>query len=108
MSRTGGRGRALCRSRRAPLWIPGDYYVNIVSQILIYAVFALGLNVLVGYAGLVSLGHAGLFGVASYAVAWLVARFRPAPGGALRARRDHGPRRGSRCCRCAPPGSASS
>jgi branched-chain amino acid transport system permease protein len=49
------------------------YYVNIASQILLYAVFALGLSVLVGYAGLVSLGHAGLFGVASYAVAYLLA-----------------------------------
>jgi branched-chain amino acid transport system permease protein len=56
-----------------PLWIGNGYYVNILSQVLIYAVFALGLNVLVGYAGLVSLGHAGLFGVAAYAAAWLVA-----------------------------------
>jgi len=31
-------------------------------------VFALALNVLVGYAGLVSLGHAGLFGIAGYTV----------------------------------------
>jgi len=49
------------------------YYVNIASQILLYAVFALGLNVLVGYAGLVSLGHAGLFGVAAYVDAYLLA-----------------------------------
>ena len=56
-----------------PLWIGNGYYINILSQVLIYAVFALGLNVLVGYAGLVSLGHAGLFGVAAYAAAWLVA-----------------------------------
>ncbi len=56
-----------------PLWIGNNYYVNIASQILIYAVFALGLNVLVGYAGLVSLGHAGLFGVGCYAAAWLLA-----------------------------------
>jgi branched-chain amino acid transport system permease protein len=56
-----------------PYWIGGAYYVNIASQILIYAIFALGLNVLVGYSGLVSLGHAGLFGTASYAAAWLVA-----------------------------------
>ncbi len=55
-----------------PLWLDSNYYVNIASQILIWAVFALALNVLVGWAGLVSLGHAGLFGVASYAAAWLV------------------------------------
>jgi branched-chain amino acid transport system permease protein len=56
-----------------PYAITEIYYVNIASQILLYAVFALGLSVLVGYAGLVSLGHAGLFGVASYAVAYLLA-----------------------------------
>ena len=50
-----------------PLWVGGTYYVNITSQILFYAVFALGVNVLAGYAGLVSLGHAGLFGIAAYA-----------------------------------------
>jgi len=56
-----------------PYAIREVYYVNIASQILLYAIFALGLNILVGYAGLVSLGHAGLFGVASYAVAYLLA-----------------------------------
>jgi branched-chain amino acid transport system permease protein len=52
-----------------PFWAPGAYYVSVATQILIYAVFALGVDVLIGYAGLVSLGHAGLFGLASYAVA---------------------------------------
>jgi len=56
-----------------PYAITEIYYVNIASQILLYAVFALGLSVLVGYGGLVSLGHAALFGVASYAVAYLLA-----------------------------------
>src|SRR5262249_30358284 len=52
-----------------PWWVGGTYYVNVASQILFYAIFALGVNVLAGYAGLVSLGHAGLFGVAAYAAA---------------------------------------
>ena len=56
-----------------PLWMPNVYYVNIASQILFWAIFALGLNVLVGYGGLVSLGHAGLFGVAGYTAALLLA-----------------------------------
>jgi branched-chain amino acid transport system permease protein len=55
-----------------PLWVSGTYYVNIASQILLYAVFALGVNVLAGYAGLVSLGHAGLFGIAAYSGAQLL------------------------------------
>ncbi|HSR77605.1 MAG TPA: branched-chain amino acid ABC transporter permease [Xanthobacteraceae bacterium] len=56
----------------APYWLPGSYYINIATQILIYAVFALAMDVLLGYGGLVSLGHAGLFGIAAYAVAWFV------------------------------------
>src|SRR5262245_49481933 len=55
-----------------PYWMSGTYYVNVSSQILYYAIFALGLNVVVGYGGLVSLGHAGLFGIASYATGYLL------------------------------------
>src|SRR5215467_6848054 len=55
-----------------PLWMGNSYYINVASQILLFAVFALALNVLVGYAGLVSLGHAGLFAVAGYSSALLL------------------------------------
>ena len=52
-----------------PWWVGGSYYINISSQILFYAIFALGVNILAGYGGLVSLGHAGLFGLAAYTAA---------------------------------------
>src|SRR5262249_29794565 len=55
-----------------PYWMTGVYYVNVASQILFYAIFALGLNVLAGYGGLVSLGHAGLFGVTAYATGYIL------------------------------------
>jgi len=55
-----------------PAWMGNSYYINIASQILLFAVFALALNLLVGYAGLVSLGHAGLFAIAGYAGALLL------------------------------------
>jgi branched-chain amino acid transport system permease protein len=55
-----------------PYWMPGIYYINVASQILFYAVFALGLNVLVGYGGLTSLGHAGLFGISAYATGYML------------------------------------
>jgi branched-chain amino acid transport system permease protein len=55
-----------------PYWMANIYYVNVASQILFYAVFALGLNVLAGYGGLVSLGHAGLFGIAAYATGYML------------------------------------
>src|SRR4029079_16333494 len=52
-----------------PVWLGHHtFYINIASQILLWAVAALALNVLVGYAGLVSLGHAGLLAVAAYTV----------------------------------------
>jgi branched-chain amino acid transport system permease protein len=53
-----------------PYWMPGIYYINVASQILFYAVFALGLNIIAGYGGLVSLGHAGLFGIVAYATGY--------------------------------------
>ena len=65
-------GSALVVLATVPLWVGGTYYINIASQILIYAIFALGINVLVGYAGLVTLGHAGLFGIAAYTGARLM------------------------------------
>lgn len=55
-----------------PAWMSGIYYVNVTSQILFYAIFAMGLNVLVGYGGLTSLGHAGLFGIASYTTGYML------------------------------------
>lgn len=55
-----------------PFWMSGIYYINVASQILFYAIFALGLNVLAGHGGLVSLGHAALFGVASYATGYIL------------------------------------
>src|SRR6266478_3505224 len=57
---------ALALLATLPMWVGNSYYINIASQILLFAVFALALNVLVGYAGLVSLGHAGLFAVSGY------------------------------------------
>ena len=55
-----------------PLWIGSSYYINVATQILFYAIFALAVNILAGYAGLVSLGHAGLFGIAAYTGAKLM------------------------------------
>ncbi len=63
---------ALLALAALPFWAGGSFYINIGSQILLYAVFALGINALVGYAGLVSLGHAGLLGIAAYAAARLL------------------------------------
>jgi branched-chain amino acid transport system permease protein len=47
------------------------FLVTQFTRILIYAIFAMSLDLLVGYCGLVSLGHAAFFGVAAYATALL-------------------------------------
>jgi len=52
-------------------WVMGEYFVNLGSQILIAAVFAASLNLLVGYGGLPSLGHAAWLGLAAYLSAWM-------------------------------------
>lgn len=55
-------------------WLAGEYYVNLTSQILIAAIFAASLNLLVGYGGLTSLGHATYLGLSAYISAWLSVR----------------------------------
>jgi branched-chain amino acid transport system permease protein len=56
-----------------PWLMPNDFYVNLASQILVYAVWALSLNLLVGFAGMQSLGHAVYLGGGAYVCAWLMA-----------------------------------
>jgi ABC-type branched-subunit amino acid transport system ATPase component/ABC-type branched-subunit amino acid transport system permease subunit len=51
-----------------PIIVPNPYYIHLVETILIYAILLFGLDIVVGYTGQVSLGHAGLFGVGSYTV----------------------------------------
>jgi branched-chain amino acid transport system permease protein len=50
--------------------VAGEFYVNLASQILIAVIIAASLNLLVGYGGLDSLGHAAFFGFAAYVCAW--------------------------------------
>ena len=48
-----------------------DYYTGLAIKVMIYAIFALSLQLLVGGAGLVSLGHAAFFGIGAYMAALL-------------------------------------
>lgn len=46
----------------------GDYLLGLVSEILIFAIFAMSLNLIVGYTGLLSFGHSAFFGLSTYVV----------------------------------------
>jgi branched-chain amino acid transport system permease protein len=50
------------------------YYLGLVVQMLVFALFAMSLDLLIGYGGMASLGHAAYFGVAAYATGLLALR----------------------------------
>ncbi len=50
------------------------YLLAIVNFTIVYAILCLGLNLILGYAGLLSLGHAAFYGVGAYATAILMTR----------------------------------
>ena len=58
-----------------PPFLAGDFYINLASQILIASIFALSLNLLVGFGGMTSLGHASYLGVAAYISALLTSKY---------------------------------
>src|SRR5438067_493341 len=55
-----------------PLAVENAYYIHLVETIMIYAILLFGLDIVVGYTGQVSLGHAGLFGIGAYTAGVLV------------------------------------
>jgi branched-chain amino acid transport system permease protein len=52
-----------------PLFFPSAYYYRIGALVFIFALAVVGLNLLMGFAGQVSLGHAGFVGIGAYTVA---------------------------------------
>jgi ABC-type branched-subunit amino acid transport system ATPase component/ABC-type branched-subunit amino acid transport system permease subunit len=55
-----------------PLAVQNPYYIHLLETIMIYAILLFGLDIVVGYTGQVSLGHAGLFGIGAYTAGVLV------------------------------------
>ena len=58
-----------------PLFISNPYYIHLIETILIYTILLYGLDIVVGYVGQVSLGHAALFGIGSYTAGVLFFHF---------------------------------
>ncbi len=71
-------------------FVCGEYLLYLANLVGVLAIGALGLNILTGYTGQISLGHAGFMGVGAYAAAVLASRFGAPfwiaiPGGGLAA-----------------------
>jgi len=58
-----------------PFVLPNSFYVDLAIRMAINAVIVLGLNLLIGFAGQISLGHAGFLGFGAYATAVLPTHF---------------------------------
>ena len=68
-----------------PLLLPNAFYYDLAVRMAINAVVVLGLNLLIGFAGQISLGHAGFYGIGAYASAILPTQFGWHPLAALAA-----------------------
>ncbi|MBI3989376.1 MAG: ABC transporter ATP-binding protein [candidate division NC10 bacterium] len=55
----------------APHLVPNDYWIGVLTRICLYTTLALGLNVVVGFAGLLDLGYVAFYGIGSYIYAFL-------------------------------------
>lgn len=57
-----------------PLLVPNTYFVHVIQSIGIYCIICIGLNILTGFSGQTSLGHAGFFALGAYTSAVLTTR----------------------------------
>lgn len=74
---------ALVLGALSALWLALDAPIQLVTQIAIYALYGAGVNLLVGYTGLVPFGASVFFGCASYAAAYFILGFGGNEIGAL-------------------------
>ncbi len=58
-----------------PLYIP-PYHFYLLNLIMVHVILAVGLNILVGYTGQISLGHAGFFAIGAYGTALLILKLQ--------------------------------
>jgi branched-chain amino acid transport system permease protein len=72
-------GVALAVAATAPVWVWNPYHLHTLIMAGIFAVLALSLNLLLGYAGQLSLGHAAFFGIGAYATALLTVKLECSP-----------------------------
>ncbi|HTH17724.1 MAG TPA: branched-chain amino acid ABC transporter permease [Magnetospirillum sp.] len=81
--RTGGLGLLAILLAAAPLTFPNAYFYDVGVNALFNAVLCVGLNLLIGYGGQISLGHAGFFALGAYGTAILTGRYALPPVAAM-------------------------
>jgi branched-chain amino acid transport system permease protein len=70
-------------------FILGPFYLRVVTEILIWGVLAMAINIMSGYTGLAPFGQAGIFGIAAYVVGYMTVKagypqiYLTAPAGIL-------------------------
>jgi branched-chain amino acid transport system permease protein len=57
-----------------PLALDNLYYRDIMTFIALYAILGLGMNIVVGYAGLLDLGYIAFYAIGAYTIAWFTAQ----------------------------------
>ena len=70
---------ALAMAASAPAWVWNPYHLHTLIMAGIFAVLALSLNLLLGYTGQLSLGHAAFFGIGAYATGLLTVKLEWSP-----------------------------
>lgn len=66
-----------------PLALPNRYFLDVAILVCFNALVCVGLNLLIGYAGQISLGHAGFFGLGAYSSAILAGTYGWPPAAAM-------------------------
>jgi branched-chain amino acid transport system permease protein len=59
-----------------PFFFPNNFYYDVAIKTALNAIVCIGLNLLIGYAGQISLGHAGFFALGAYASAILTTHYK--------------------------------
>jgi branched-chain amino acid transport system permease protein len=75
MARSIGLGLVVAAVLAFPL-VAGPYPVKLLQEILIWGIFAMSLDLLMGYAGMVSFGHSAFFGIGAYTAALLLPKWQ--------------------------------
>ena len=64
-------------------WVVGTYPVKLAQEILIWGIFAMSLDLLMGYAGMISFGHSAFFGLGGYVAALCLKHWSPSLASAV-------------------------